>query len=384
MRSLTAATMIFAFANGAFAAPAHEISSVDEPRSLTDDPALPEVPNEDVDAPPNGGGAVDEDKPPLPVDEDKKSDDASDKPPDPGDAPAVGSADSHADAPNRPSTKTTSGPPDCLNTSGAPSRAKKGVAGFASPKARIQSGSLPAARPTIDDHPSRARGARADDPSWYDPALLVLPRLGFLLRGNSGFDEVCSASGGLRCEPEAGLDQDDESAVALQLDILARLSRGVRVGAGLAWIPAVAFDAVGTRRRLGTELDGLVILEGAVPLSNQTALVGRAHGGPLLLISGTSLDAEVEEARRDCDAIVSSEIQCKVNDGPYVGFTYGAGVGPMFRFGQEPGVNVRTELVFQRYQVDTVGQKARGDVGKVNAATELVGNRFWLALAVEL
>jgi hypothetical protein len=239
----------------------------------------------------------------------------------------------------------------------------------------------PGAAPAADagtDAEARAASRRRD------PRFFVVPRLGLLLRGEAQFNEACSSSGSLGCAPEPAESYRDDSTLRLELAALYRVLGPLRIGASAGAVPRVAYDDGESRRRFGTELAGGAVLEVSVPVSPRVSAIGRISGGPVLLIAGKDLDDEAAKAQRDCDAVTQQGVACSVEDGPYLGLTFGASAGASWQLGAGGGPRLRSELAYERYRIDTVHQEASTAGGEMTGDVELHGSRLWLLAGLEL
>jgi hypothetical protein len=72
--------------------------------------------------------------------------------------------------------------------------------------------------------------------------------------------------------------------------------------------------------------------------------------------------------------------ECEVSDGPYLGFTLGAGLGVVGSLGR---VALRGDLIAQFYTLPFVGVDASAVGTSLETTTNSSGTRFWLSAGLE-
>jgi hypothetical protein len=254
----------------------------------------------------------------------------------------------------------------------------------------------PAADPWAQPPPQPAQGG------WYagDPPAAPRPttgvvfdlRLAFLATGSGEVETTCDGDcGGF---DEDSDNYDDESGIALGGDVLARSGPNLRLGGGLLYEIDTAVD---TREDLdlGTDLSLHGVVEGAFPVSPTVDLVARGTLGLMFLFPGGDLEDAIEEIQDLCDGDpyyyppyggggggYGPPRDCSVDDGPYLGWSIGAGGAALFALS---GVTLRVDLALQYLRLDMLevsGESADGDDTTTTAT--VVGTRFWIGAGVEL
>ncbi len=218
-------------------------------------------------------------------------------------------------------------------------------------------------------------------------------RLAFLATGSGDGETSCDGDcGGFDEDSE---NYDDESGIALGGDVLFRMGPTLRLGGGLLYEIDTAIDAR-DKVDLGTDLTLAGVVEGAFPVSPTVDLVARGSLGLVFLFPGDDLEDAIEELQNACDdepyyyygggggggGGYGSPGNCSVDDGPYLGWSIGAGGGVLLALS---GITLRLDLLLQYLRLDMLeisGESADGDDTTVTSS--LVGTRFWLGVGVEI
>jgi hypothetical protein len=212
---------------------------------------------------------------------------------------------------------------------------------------------------------------------------VFVPRLGFLLAGSGEAESDCSGSGaaGATCpEIEAGdTDYDDESGFGFGVDILGNLSQNFRLGGGLWFVPDGELEG-DADTEYGSDLSLFFVAEGLLDVAPRVALSGRFLLGGLILFPSEDLEDAVDTLETACDQARAAGASCDVNDGPYLGPTFGAGVGVVGSLGR---VALRGDFIAQWYSVDVASVEASGAGGELETSINLSGTRFWLTMGLE-
>jgi hypothetical protein len=204
----------------------------------------------------------------------------------------------------------------------------------------------PPAAPIGADAPATEQGVPLS-------GALLVPRMGLVVGGKG--TEVLECSGGSGTGGSAGTSNscvpkehstsvDDKSSVAFGLDLLGHVSRHVRLGAGIRWVPSTNFGTSQGSQSMGHDLTATGVLEGIVPASPSLRIALRAEAGIIKLFPGGSYQDSLDQAKRNC-----SSGNCTIDEPSHAGFTCGFGPGlifPMRKF------NLRTDLLYQAWWMD--------------------------------
>ena len=201
-------------------------------------------------------------------------------------------------------------------------------------------------------------------------------RLGFVFEGGGEAETECDGD----CAGFASTedDFDEESGFVLGMDFMGHVSQNLRLGGGLLFVPSneVEFDDGGDYES-GSDLSAQFIVEGVFDVSPTVALAVRGQGGALLLFPGEDLDDGLDDLDAFCDSVAA---ECDINEGPYLGFTFGAGGGAIFDVGP---VGLRADLILQWYTLNLGQTEIDSAAGDAEIHTNLTGTRWILAGGVE-
>jgi hypothetical protein len=254
-----------------------------------------------------------------------------------------------------------------------------------------------AQQPPPPGYVAPAYGAQQPAPAWGAPppppplaeqpversGLVAIARMGFIFTGSGEGEQECDGPGSI-CGVIGGVseDYDDKSGFLVGVDLLGHVTPQVRLGGGLMYVFATSleFDGESDEIDLGSDLSTQVIVEGLVDVGPRTAIALRGQGGLIMLFPDDELSDLIDELEADCDQIDAAGGSCEVKDGPYVGWTVGAGVGVVHDLG---GAALRADLILQFYGLPTAGQDVTFQGDDVETTLSFAGNRFILAAGVE-
>jgi hypothetical protein len=292
-------------------------------------------------------------------------------------------------------------------TPGAP-----GAGAYAQPQAP-GAAPVPGAAPGTygNAQPSAEPGAPTAGQINPSRGFVLLPRVGLIASGggSSGFD--CEANGtqsGPACagwKKIASTDYDDKSLLVFGVDTLFHVIPALRLGLGLTFLPFYNVDVhTGTTTRsysVGRELALQGIVEGLIPAGRIISVAIRGQGGVSMWIpskdeaflpatydsnGNVSSQRSINQEKEKChesQTSASTDFSCKVNEGPFWGYTMGLGAGMVFH------------LEKIRLRGDLLGQYTSWSAWLVennNAATNehfkptlsLSGMRYMLLFGVEI
>lgn len=125
---------------------------------------------------------------------------------------------------------------------------------------------------------------------------------------------------------------------------------------------------------LGSDLSAQLIVEGLFEVGPRTAIALRGQGGLITLFPGGDLEDEIDDEKRACD---QSGTSCDVEEGPFLGWTAGGGVGVVTGTGN---VALRADLLLSWYGLKVFESSIQDNTLTTNAT----GNRILLMGGVEL
>jgi hypothetical protein len=210
-----------------------------------------------------------------------------------------------------------------------------------------------------------------------------LARIGFVLTGGGegeqecdGPDAICAAVG------EDRQDYDDESGLVLGADFMGYLTPNLRLGAGLLYVvdSSIQIDGSDQELDLGSDLSLQIVVEGLLDVGPQTALALRGQGGMLLLFPDDDLEDIISLLEQDCETVQGAGGSCDVKDGPFVGWTVGAGFGVVHDIDR---VALRADLMLQFYGLSTTGQEANFAGDDIETTIGFSGHRVLVAGGLE-
>jgi hypothetical protein len=225
-----------------------------------------------------------------------------------------------------------------------------------------------------------AQEKSGDSPNKNLQRVTIIPHVGLLVSGSGTATSKCVPTGGYTgCGREESASYDDKSSPSFGFDLLFPVAPTVRLGFGTLYVPKTKAKVDDSSLDLGSDVSGVGILEFVLPSSAGMAFALRAQGGALVYIpGGDATDAlDREQSRCTADRTITS---CNVERGPFLGYTFGGGVG--FIGGTGP-VRPRVDFMVQYFSVKQASSKRdRNGVGR-EAVDEVAGTRFWIRAGVE-
>jgi len=216
-------------------------------------------------------------------------------------------------------------------------------------------------------------------------------RVGFIVAGAGQIREECEgdlcASSGA-----ATTEYADASGPALfGGDLMFHIGPDFRLGPGALFLPKTSWDIDGasTDFEAGSELAVLLVGEGVFDLSNKVSLSVRGFIGADLLFPGGDLKSSLKDrsigtgsgALQCADFNRVRGASCSRGKQPFVGPTYGGGVGLLIPTGS---VALRVELMFQAYDVQySVFDLSIDGAGEGSFQGTIAGTRSLLAGGME-
>jgi hypothetical protein len=187
---------------------------------------------------------------------------------------------------------------------------------------------------------------------------------------------ICGALG------QDSFDYDEESTIVLGADLLGHVTPWLRLGGGLLYSPSTSIDVEGFSENLdmGTDLSLLLVVEGLLDVGPKTAIALRGQGGLFMLFPDDDLDDIIASLEADCETVQGAGGSCDVKDGPFVGWTAGAGAGVIHDLDR---VALRADFILQLIGVSTTGQEASFAGDDIETTVSLGGTRFILAGGLE-
>lgn len=214
------------------------------------------------------------------------------------------------------------------------------------------------------------------------------PRSGFVGIARVGLPLGGSGTLKPQCEGQCGAfslgkqDYDEASSLFAGAELLWHASPAVRLGAGLLATPTSQIEADGSSREdeLGTDLSAQAVLEGVFDLGPKTWLALRGQAGLMTLFPGGDLSDSIDELETTCNQ--GGTRVCTVDDGPYLGFTFGGGPGLVFPLQK---VNLRVDLWIQWYSLnDLLRTKSNSGSTNFDVGYDSSGTRTILSGGLEL
>lgn len=215
--------------------------------------------------------------------------------------------------------------------------------------------------------------ARAQDAR---EGFVGIARAGFVLGGGGEAETECDGDcTGFLSGDE---DYDDESGFVLGMDFMGHLNHNLRLGGGFMFFPSSELDFDdGGDYEVGSDLAAQFVIEGVFDVSPVVALAVRGQIGAMFLFPDDDLEDDVDAAETACEALPGS---CDVDDGPYVGFTFGGGGGAIFDVG---AVALRADLILQWYTINVGTVEYDGPATSAEVYTNVSGTRVIFAGGIE-
>jgi hypothetical protein len=221
---------------------------------------------------------------------------------------------------------------------------------------------------------------------WLVPALAFaqdaregfvgVARVGFVFAGGGEAEAECDGDCGAFASGDN--DYDDESGPMIGMDFMGHVSPKLRLGGGLMYFPTSELDFDdGGDFEVGSDLLTQFIVEGVFDVSPTVALAVRGQVGAMFLFPDDDLEESIDDTEAACDALPGD---CDVDDGPYVGFTFGLGGGAIFDVG---AVALRADLIFQWYTINVGKTDYNGPVTDAELYSNVSGSRLILAGGIE-
>lgn len=220
--------------------------------------------------------------------------------------------------------------------------------------------------PPVDEPPPPPEPALEDEPL---PHVLLVPRVGFLLSGIARDTLSCDGVGCARSD--VSVDLTDQSGVSFALDALAPITRNLRLGLMMLYVPRTRLQGAAT----GSDATVAPVVEGVLPLSRSLSVFGRAHVGATLLFADSINSAPASVTS-------SSTSDCCISDGKHGAFVFGFGGGLVVAAARH--FDLRAEFLYQRTTPMSVFSSTELVAGNpANSTGKLVSDRLWLLLGVE-
>jgi hypothetical protein len=175
-------------------------------------------------------------------------------------------------------------------------------------------------------------------------------------------------------------DYGDKTWFGMGIDVLGHVIPSLRIGGGIFWAPGsrVEFENSDTTSDIGSDLTTALIVEGVFDASSSIAVSVRGFGGAMIVFPGGELEDAANQLKEICNSAVTSK--CDVDDGPYIGPTFGLGPGLIFPL---KTISLRTDLFFQWYEFKVLKTDIEQTSGSFKTETKLTGYRIWLMGGVE-
>ncbi|MBI5537385.1 MAG: hypothetical protein HY898_31975 [Deltaproteobacteria bacterium] len=179
------------------------------------------------------------------------------------------------------------------------------------------------------------------------PGFLLLPRVGFILTGETDIESKASYSGMSTSSSSHSVSSDEKSLFVLDLDVLYAFTPKWRAGLGIWFTPSTRFEYGGATSKMGSDLSLVAIVEPVYPVSTSVALLVRGFAGMAMLIPGGEFQDSIDRHKSSCTG-GSASADCNISEGPFPGWTLGGGGGMILSSGS---VRPRIDLIFQYYSI---------------------------------
>jgi hypothetical protein len=209
--------------------------------------------------------------------------------------------------------------------------------------------------------------------------FVFVPRFGVRLYGGGEIGGECEGDcAGFETEQ---FDYDDSSTFGFGLDVLFAVIPELRLGVGAFWVPdtEIEIDGASQEAELGSDLTVPFIVEGVFDAAPRMSIALRAFVGLWILFPDGDLDDAIESQQRECD-FAPPLASCEIDDGPYVGPTFGLGPGLVFPLRD---VSLRVDLYYQWYSAKILQTKLGFEGQSVETNNDLTGSRVLLTGGVE-
>jgi hypothetical protein len=220
------------------------------------------------------------------------------------------------------------------------------------------------------------------------------PKIGFVLSGSVDDKYSDSYSGatpaGLSPSPST-TSGDEKSGFNLGADFLAAVTPGVRLGAGLLWLPTLkASPKGGSDLGAGNQFVLGAIIEGVIPVGGPLSISLRGQGGPSMLLPGSDLSDQINSEKTYCQGSDTTlgKPNCNINDGPQLGWHIAGGGG--FLIDLKGSLRLRFDFLAQYYwqslwsYSDTHSPVSGRSAYTHDVSYSLSGTRFFLMGGIEM
>lgn len=182
---------------------------------------------------------------------------------------------------------------------------------------------------------------------------------------------------------EAQTYSNGSDTPALGLDLLARVTPGLRLGVATQLVPDSTLSIVTSNRSIGSDLSVRGVVEGAIAVG-PFALHLRGQVGMVKLFQGGALTTFADQKRGECSAAKASGTvtSCSVDVTSGVGLSYGLGIGGSYAIGRTTAL--RVDLLYEAHSVTYLHRSAKGPGLDASSDNTLESSRTWLLAGVEL
>jgi hypothetical protein len=218
-----------------------------------------------------------------------------------------------------------------------------------------------------------------------DRAVIPVLSLGLRIGGSGELKYDCESSGNGSCGGLTGgnVDYDDTTDFLFEADLLFRVVPKFRLGLGIAWLPSPAIEPDTLNEQdSGHEFDATVVGEGVIPVAPTVGIYLRGQVGASILVAGNDHEDFIDGFKAACTAANPPGATCEGSKGPFVGPTFGFGVGALVLVGD--AVGLRAGLAVQFVNTPYAKNKVTNGASSVEETFSLSGNRIFLMVGAEL
>ena len=210
------------------------------------------------------------------------------------------------------------------------------------------------------------------------PAMVLLPRVGFLLDGTTKETVDCK---GAPCSESRTYGN---GGLALGLDLLGEVTPGLRLGLATLFVPDASIEVDGTQSSIGSDLSAQAVVEGVFGVAPKLTLHVRGQAGVFKLFPGGAMDDFASDKRRECSRLMDAGTltSCRIDQTSPAAFVYGLGVGTAYAVSKKTAL--RLDLHVESFSVKFLERSAEGPGVSGSSTNRMDTTRIWALFGVEL